>query len=92
MVRKLDGAPRASPAHGIEEGGVIAKSCDHKYALNLVRAWDTYGISIVIMMPMIFSLLTSMLWVGIAVHYYGADFNTSAQTGFTIGSYVVTAG
>jgi hypothetical protein len=92
VVGKLAGAPRPSSTRGIEEGGVIAKMSDHKYALNLVHTWDTYGISIVIMIPIVFRLFTTILWTVVAAKYYHADVNASAQTGFTIGSYVVTAG
>jgi len=37
-------------------------------------------------------LIFSIAWSIAAVREFGADVQTSAQTGFTIGSYIVTAG
>jgi hypothetical protein len=60
--------------------------------LNIVRTWDPYATSVIVLIPVIFSLATSITWSVVAIVHYKADIQTSFQTGFTIGSYVVTAG
>ena len=72
--------------------GVLTETESPDYALNLVRSWDAYLISIIVMLPMVLSLLMCILWTLIAVLQFGADVQTSAQTAFTIGSYMITAG
>lgn len=48
--------------------------------------------SAIVALPLTLSLLFAVAWTVVAVRVYHADVQTSVQTGFTIGSYVVTAG
>ncbi|KAH6882541.1 hypothetical protein BKA58DRAFT_373493 [Alternaria rosae] len=76
--------------------------CDHQInalfhgreamALNIVRDWDPRVTSIAIIFPTALSLIISIVWSIVAAVHFKADVQASVQTGFTIGSYVVTAG
>jgi hypothetical protein len=72
--------------------GVLGRSGTRTHALNIVRGWDPYITTTLAFMPIILSLVISMLWSIIATQHYHQDVQASTQTGFTIGSYVVTAG
>ena len=61
-------------------------------ALNIVRDWDPHVTSIIIIFPTALSLIISIVWSIVAAVHFKADVQASVQTGFTIGSYVVTAG
>jgi fluoride ion exporter CrcB/FEX len=61
-------------------------------ALNLVDTWNAGLTSNIIAVPFVGSFLISVIWPIVARRKYHADIQTSIQTGFTIGSYVVTAG
>ena len=78
------------------QDGVMAlpnnQAAGRRRALNVLRTWDAYLISITVMLPMAFSLLTSVIWTIVAVLAYGADVQVSVQTAFTVGSYIVTTG
>ena len=71
---------------------VMAKLHQQEFALNIVRTWDAYRISVIVLLPTGLSVLTSVVWSVVAVLKYGADVQTSTQTAFTIASYMVTAG
>lgn len=61
-------------------------------ALNIVRGWDPHVASLVVLFPIALSLSISIVWSAVAVASFKMDVQASVQTGFTIGSYVVTAG
>jgi hypothetical protein len=62
------------------------------HALNIVRGWDPYITTVIALTPVVLSLVISVLWSIIATTHFKQDAQVSAQTGFTIGGYVVTAG
>jgi uncharacterized membrane protein YagU involved in acid resistance len=62
------------------------------HALNIVRSWDPQVTTIIVLIPVGLSLLISILWSVVATRYFKQDAQSSTQTGFTIGSYVVTSG
>jgi hypothetical protein len=64
--------------------GVLTPPGQQRHALNIT--------SIVILFPIVLSLIISIVWSVVASTKFKADVQTSTQTGFTIGSYVVTAG
>ncbi|CAK7237830.1 hypothetical protein SBRCBS47491_010164 [Sporothrix bragantina] len=65
---------------------------DKVWALNFVSTWHTNFAALAVVAPVIASMIVSIAWPAIAVLKYGEDMQTSVQTGFTVGSYVVTAG
>jgi len=71
---------------------VLTSSHQQINALNIVRGWDPHVASLVVLFPIALSLSISIIWSAVAVATFKADVQTSFQTGFTIGSYVVTAG
>ena len=76
----------------LQKDGVLTERDRQTRALNIIRSWDPYVTSIIVIIPVLFSLFISIIWSVVASVYYKADVNASTQTGFTIGSYVVTAG
>ncbi|USP72889.1 uncharacterized protein yc1106_00163 [Curvularia clavata] len=72
--------------------GVLTAPSQQTHGLNIVRSWDPYITSTIVIIPVLFSFFLSIVWALVSTIYYKADINTSTQTGFTIGSYVVTAG
>jgi hypothetical protein len=60
--------------------------------LNIVRDWDAPVVSLIVLLPVIISFCVSVTWSIVATLHFKLDPQTSTQTGFTIGSYVVTAG
>jgi hypothetical protein len=62
------------------------------HALNIVQSWDPQVASIIVLLPVVLSLCIAITWSVVASVHYKADVQASTQTGFTIGSYVVTAG
>jgi hypothetical protein len=71
---------------------VLTTPGKQKNALNIIRSWDPQVTSTVILFPIVLSLIVSIVWSVVASTTFKADVQTSTQTGFTIGSYVVTAG
>ncbi|KAJ4291736.1 hypothetical protein N0V90_009631 [Kalmusia sp. IMI 367209] len=71
---------------------IMTSSDTHQRALNVVRTWNPHSASVTVAMPVFCSLAVSIIWILVATLRYEADVQTSAQTGFTIGSYVVTTG
>ncbi|RYN82910.1 hypothetical protein AA0120_g9525 [Alternaria tenuissima] len=71
---------------------VLTKPSQQKNALNIIRSWDPQVTTRVIIFPILLSLIVSIVWSIVASTKFKADVQTSTQTGFTIGSYVVTAG
>lgn len=76
----------------LETEAVLTPPGQQTCALNIVRSWDPYITSTIILIPVVLSFIVSVLWSVIAAAYFKADVNASTQTAFTIGSYVVTAG
>jgi hypothetical protein len=72
--------------------GVLTEPDQQTHALNIVRTWDPYVATIMILLPVALSLSVSVIWSVVASVRYKADVQASTQTGFTIGGYVVTAG
>ena len=72
--------------------GVLTPPGQQQHALNIISSWDPQVTSIVILFPIVLSLIISIVWSVVASTKFKADVQTSTQTGFTIGSYVVTAG
>lgn len=58
----------------------------------MVNRWNTDGASVVVAIPFVISLAITIVWPTVAVVRYEADLNASVQTGFAVGSYVITAG
>ncbi|RMZ68438.1 pfs domain-containing [Pyrenophora seminiperda CCB06] len=71
---------------------VLTVAGQHTCALNIVRSWDPYATSLIVLFPVAVSLGVSITWSVVANVHFGADAQASTQTGFTIGSYVITAG
>ncbi|KAL1798215.1 hypothetical protein ACET3X_002252 [Alternaria dauci] len=71
---------------------VLTTLGQQKNALNIIRSWDPQITTTVILFPIVLSLIISIVWSVVASAKFKADVQTSTQTGFTIGSYVVTAG
>lgn len=70
------------------ETGKIA----YTHALNFVSVWHpTYSL-IAVILPTIFGSIVCIVWPAVATRSYGADLQSSIQTGFAIGGYIVTAG
>lgn len=65
---------------------------DKQYALNFVSTWHTNLVALAFTVPVVASIAVSIAWPAVAVLHYGADLQTSVQTGVTIGGFVVTAG
>jgi hypothetical protein len=76
----------------LKQKGVLGPPSKQSHALNIARGWDPYITTILVLMPVVLSLVMSILWSIIATQRYHQDAQASTQTGFTIGSYVVTAG
>lgn len=75
------------------ERGVITDSGNAKlYCLNFVSVWGSAAASFIVGLPVFFGLLCCIIWPIVAVCIYNADVQTSVQTGFAVGSFVVTAG
>lgn len=65
---------------------------EHQMALNTVHKWNTDAAGVVVAVPLLASFVVGIVWPAVAVATYHADVNTSVQTGFTIASYIITAG
>jgi hypothetical protein len=74
------------------EKQVLAAANSQKSALNIVRTWDPYVTSILVLFPVVLSLVISIVWSVMGSMWFKGDVHATTQTGFTIGSYVVTAG
>jgi hypothetical protein len=72
--------------------GVLGSPGSQTHALNIVRSWDPQITTVIILIPIGLSLMISVLWSIIATRHFKQDAQLSTQTGFTIGSYVLTAG
>lgn len=75
------------------ERGVITDSGDAKlYCLNFVSVWGSAAAGFIVGLPVFFGLLCCVIWPIVAIRTYKADVQTSVQTAFAVGSFVVTAG
>ncbi|CAK7234905.1 hypothetical protein SBRCBS47491_009107 [Sporothrix bragantina] len=59
-------------------------------ALRLVSTWhvNVAGLAVV---ATLLSIVLSIVWTAVAVRVYDQDIQTSVQTGFTLGGYLITA-
>lgn len=74
------------------DDGVITNSGSAKtHCLNLTSTWSTEAIGSIAGTPLLLSTLSCMVWPIVAVLKYGADVQTSVQTGVTIAGFIVTA-
>jgi hypothetical protein len=81
------------PATPLPIAGALPTSYgDHQMALNIVENWSSEAGGVVVGIPVFISLLFCVIWSAVSTTVFGANVSTSTQTGFTIGSYVVTAG
>lgn len=62
------------------------------HALNIIRGWDVYITSLVVILPVAVSFIVSVVWSVVAAVHFKSEAQASVQAGFTIGSYIVTAG
>ncbi|KAL5043249.1 hypothetical protein BDW71DRAFT_188252 [Aspergillus fruticulosus] len=76
----------------LKDDGVVAAAGQQTMALNFVSSFDSSSASMIVLLPIVSSLLLSVIWPIVAVRRFQADAQTSVQTGFTVGSYVVTTG
>ncbi|KAL4910993.1 hypothetical protein BDW74DRAFT_4635 [Aspergillus multicolor] len=76
----------------LKNDGVVIVMGQQTMALNFVSSFDSGSASLVVLLPIVTSFLLSVFWPIVAVTRYQADVQTSVQTGFTVGSYVVTTG
>ncbi|KAH8675141.1 hypothetical protein BGZ61DRAFT_100244 [Ilyonectria robusta] len=65
---------------------------DRPQALNFVCGWDAHTATLIIIFPTVLSIVVGIAWPTRAVLKYGADVQTSVQTGVSVASYIVTAG
>ncbi|KAH7131545.1 hypothetical protein B0J13DRAFT_106303 [Dactylonectria estremocensis] len=61
-------------------------------ALNFVTGWDANAASYIILTPTVLSIFVTVIWPAVAVRKYGADVQSSVQTGTAVASYIITAG
>jgi hypothetical protein len=59
---------------------------------DIVLSWDLYVTNFIALLPVVLSFSVSVVWSVVASVHFKADVQASTQTGFAIGSYVVTAG
>lgn len=71
---------------------VLVTRGEDRNCLNFMRTYRSTYINTVFMVPFLGSLLIGIIWTVIAIRKYSQDVQVSAQTAFTIASYVVTAG
>lgn len=58
--------------------------------LNVVNVWSSGAAAVIVGTPLLISVLCCVVWPAVAVRHYNADVQTSVQTGFSIGSFVIT--
>lgn len=62
------------------------------HCLNFVHIWSTDAAGFIVGIPLFISVgLFCIAWPIVAVRHFGADVQTSIQTGVSIGGFVVTA-
>jgi hypothetical protein len=76
----------------LENKKVLTAAGQQELALNVVRTWNPQTVTVLVLIPFVSSLIISVSWSIVATRVFEADIQTSTQTAFTIGSYVVTAG
>lgn len=69
-----------------------AGSLEGRHALNFVSTMHMPLASSAVVLPFLLSLIIAAAWPAVATGKFGADVQTSVQTGFSVASYVVTAG
>ncbi|KAK2613494.1 hypothetical protein N8I77_000406 [Diaporthe amygdali] len=79
-------------ARDLAEKGVITDKGDGKlYCLNFVSVWGSAAAGFIVGVPVFSGFLCCVIWPIVAVRKYNADVQTSVQTGFAVGSFIVTA-
>lgn len=58
--------------------------------LYVVNVWSSGAAAVIVGTPLLISMLCCVVWPAVAVRHYEADVQTSVQTGFGIGSFVIT--
>jgi hypothetical protein len=81
--------PRVDRHNGEHEKAVLG---DHKMALNVVTLWNTDAATVVVSIPLVFSLIIGIVWTTVGVIVYDFDVNESVTAGFTLSVYLLTAG
>lgn len=75
----------------LDDGVIRVKDSAKTHCLNFTSTWSTEAIGSIVGTPLLLSILSCMVWPIVAVLKYGADVQTSVQTGVTIGGFIVTA-
>jgi hypothetical protein len=81
-----------NPPLPVISGSGTSGTAGQARALSFVSGWDTFLASVVIITPTVLSVILCIVWPAVAVMKYGADVQTSIQTGTALASYIVTAG
>lgn len=71
---------------------ITSDSENRRRGLNFVSAWHTTSAFWAVLCPNILGTIVCVIWPAVARWKYGADLQTSVQTGFAVGGYIVTAG
>ncbi|KAH6710487.1 hypothetical protein EV126DRAFT_24940 [Verticillium dahliae] len=61
-------------------------------ALRFVVAWDAHPVSYVVGVPAVISIAIAAIWPMVAVLKFGADVQSSVQTGAAVASFIITTG
>jgi hypothetical protein len=69
---------------------MVAARADH--GLEFVRAWDRHKLSIIAMLPFVFSVVFAVAWIGVSIGKFKVDAQVAVQTAFTVAGFIVTAG
>lgn len=81
-----------SRVRDLVEKGVITEQGNPKlFCLNFVSIWGHAAAGFIVGLPVFLGFLCCVIWPSVAVRVYGGDVQTSVQTGFAVGSFIVTA-
>ena len=69
---------------------MVTARADH--GLEFVRAWDRHKLSIIALLPFVFSVVFAVAWIGVSIGKFGVDAQIAVQTAFTVAGFIVTAG
>ncbi|ROW00658.1 hypothetical protein VSDG_03333 [Cytospora chrysosperma] len=75
----------------LDDGVIRLKDAAKTHCLNFTSTWSTEAIGSIVGTPLLLSILSCIVWPMVAVLKYGADVQTSVQTGVTIAGFIVTA-
>ncbi|KAL1638077.1 hypothetical protein SLS58_009003 [Diplodia intermedia] len=77
----------------LKENNVVCKEdTKDRKCLDVIRTYKTSYVSLAVCIPTILSLIIGIVWTSVAATVYSQEVQVSAQTAFTISSYIVTAG